>query len=580
MHTLVTFVKHEWKLLMAALAFAAVSQTFSLIDPQLFRILIDDYATQVTSYTPPEFLKAVGVLVLLMIGAAFVARLAKNFQEYCVNILREKVGTKLYANGIEHILALPYQTFEDHRSGEVLSKIQKARDTAKALIQSSIDTVFLSFVGIVIVIGYAFFVHWYIAVAYIALLPIIGVGTWYMSKSIKNSQQQIVREGAELAAATTERLRNIELVRSLGLEGQEVARLNKTNDAILDLEMKKVLQIRKLSFTQGTVVNTARSALIFLMLYLLVASLMTLGEFFSLLFYSFFIFTPLQGFANVVTQYQEAHAALEEYEGLLKQEFKNENTKEKGLVPQQLTPLGFKDVHFKYTTSEEQTLTDISFTLDKGKTIAFVGPSGSGKTTIMKLLVGLYETTTGSIFFDGVDAQDVDYTAVKNKIGFVAQETQLFAGTLRDNLRFVNPDATDADCLAALKAAAADGLVERTGEGLDTRIGEQGIKLSGGERQRVAIARALVRNPELIIFDEATSSLDTLTEQEITETIQSLRKSKPNLSVILIAHRLSTVVGADTIYVLKHGALEEKGTHTELLKNKGLYSSLWDMQQA
>jgi ATP-binding cassette subfamily B protein len=198
---------------------------------------------------------------------------------------------------------------------------------------------------------------------------------------------------------------------------------------------------------------------------------------------------------------------------------------------------------------------------------------------LLKLLVGLYRPTSGKILLNGSSSDEIDFRTFRRRVGYVAQETQLFAGTIRENLLFVRPDATDAQCLVALDHAAAMPIVERGGKGLDTRIGESGIKISGGERQRLAIARALLRDPELVIFDEATSSLDSITEKSITETIRRIAELRPSLLTVLVAHRLSTVAHADRIYVLERGRLVEQGTHQELLAAGNLYAALWREQQ-
>jgi ATP-binding cassette subfamily B protein len=215
--------------------------------------------------------------------------------------------------------------------------------------------------------------------------------------------------------------------------------------------------------------------------------------------------------------------------------------------------------------------------VQRGQTIAFVGPSGAGKTTLVKLLVGLYQPHTGLVRYNGVDAQEIDADELRAQIGFVTQDTQLFSGTIRENLLFVRPEATDAECLDVLHRAAADSLLARADRGLDTLIGEGGVKVSGGEKQRLSIARALLRRPRLLVFDEATSSLDSITEEEITRTIRSVG-AKSDTITILIAHRLSTIMHAERIYVLEKGRIVEAGSHAELLNQVGLYYALWRQQ--
>jgi ATP-binding cassette subfamily B protein len=249
-------------------------------------------------------------------------------------------------------------------------------------------------------------------------------------------------------------------------------------------------------------------------------------------------------------------------------------------TPQHLGPvvhLNFKNVSFKHKTVAHKAIDNISFSATKGETIAFVGPSGSGKTTLMKLLVGLYRPQEGNVFYNGLDENSIDFNDLRNQIGFVTQDTQLFSGTIRENLMFVNPYATEEDLLDALHKASCDYLLARAEKGVDTMIGEGGLKLSGGEKQRLSIARALIRKPRLLIFDEATSALDSLTEEEITDTIRTISSTSDQVT-ILIAHRLSTIMHADRIYVLEKGEVVETGAHDKLLTEKGLYYAMWRQQ--
>ena len=570
------YTKKYKGLILLALILAAINQLFSLLDPQILRLLIDNYASKTNELSKDVFIKGVGFLLLAFIGVAFVSRLAKNFQDYFVSAITQKVGTDMYAMGVNHTFSLPYGIFEDRKSGEILQKLQKARLDSQTVIQSLINIVFLSLIGMLFVIGYSFYVHWSIGITLSLIIPILGIPIFILSKKIKESQKKIVAESAELAGSTTETLRNVELVKSLGLENQEIKRLNNVNENILKLELKKIKFIRKISFIQGTLVNGARVGLMFLMLWLLFNQGITIGEFLTLFIYSFFVFTPLTELAVVVSQYQEAKASNEKLEEILKIKIVKESNKLHKIG--EIKSIIFDRVGFSYDKGKELAVENFNVKINAGETIAFVGLSGSGKTTIVKLLLGLYKPTNGELLFNGINSTKVNYDALRKRIGLVAQETQLFAGSIRENLLFVNPNATDKECLNALKVASIQHIVKQRQEGLDTKIGEGGIKLSGGERQRLAIARAILRNPDILIFDEATSSLDSLTEKEITKTIKDISKHKPGLITFLVAHRLSTLAHADIIYVLERGKLIEQGKHQELLKKKGLYAALWREQ--
>lgn len=575
MKLLLRYLKNYKHLVILALILAAINQVFSLLDPAIFRHVIDDYATKFKEYTTSEFFKGVGFLLMLAVGAALVSRIAKNFQDYFINVITQRLGAQIYSDGINHSLKLPYSVFEDQRSGQTLGILQKVRTDSEKLISAGVNILFTSIVGIVFVGIYAFSVHWIIAPIYLCAIPIIGFLSSAMGKKIKNIQKTIVAETTGLAGSTTESLRNIELVKSLGLAQQEIERLNSTTEKILKLELQKVKYIRSLSFIQGTIVNLLRTSILLVMMYLIFTQAITTGQFFTLFIYSFYIFGPLQELGNIINIYREAEVSLGKFQDIL-----NIPVDPKPLNPVNIGSiknLEFENVTFKHQSSSTNALTDITFKTATGNTIAFVGPSGSGKTTLVKLLLGLYRPLEGNIFYNETPYDKIDLDSMREEIGFVSQDTQLFSGTIRENLLFVNPAATDEECYEVLRKAACQTLLERADKGLDTVIGEGGVKVSGGEKQRLSIARALLRKPNLMIFDEATSALDSITEEGINKTIREI-SSKENYITLMIAHRLSTIMHADIIYVLERGEIIESGKHSELLEIKGLYFAMWRQQ--
>lgn len=575
MKLLYSYLKRFWKLVLITLALATINQVFSLLDPLIFRYVIDNYATQYAKFTMPEFINGVGTLLLAAVGVAFISRVAKNFQDYFVNTITQKLGAQIYQDGLRHSLEMPYQLFEDQRSGETLGKLQKVRSDVERLINVSVNMLFTTLVGVVFVLFYAFSIHWMIAPIYFSTMPLLGWVSSVLGKKVKAVQKSIVAETTALAGATTESLRNIELVKSLGLAQQEIKRLNATTDKILKLELKKVRFIRSLSFIQGTTVNALRTSILGLMMYLIFSQEITIGQFFSLWIYSFFIFGPLQELGSIINVYREAEVSLNNFEEILK------SPKEaKPLNPtpvEEVRSLEFSAVTFRHQSATRDALREISFRATTGETIAFVGPSGAGKTTLVKLLVGLYRPQVGKILYNGIDSASVDLDQLREKIGFVTQDTQLFSGSIRENLLFVNPSATDEECLDVLNKAACQTLLLRADKGLDTVIGEGGVKVSGGEKQRLSIARALLRKPNVLVFDEATSSLDSLTEEEISATVREI-STRRDITTIMIAHRLSTVMHADRIYVLEKGEVAESGKHAALVEEKGLYYAMWRQQ--
>lgn len=576
MKLLIEYLSRYKGLVVLALLLAAINQVFSLLDPYIFgRYIIDPFAKQPDKWTQDEFLKGITVGLLMLVGTAMVSRIAKAFQDYTVNVIIQKFGARIYTDGLRHALRLPFSEFEDQRSGETLSVLQKVRTDTEKFISVFVNVLFATIVGIIFVIIYALSLNSWLVVIYLGGAVLLGMLTSALSKKIKVIQKNIVKETTALAGSTTESLRNIELVKSLGLTQQEVRRLNATTIKILGLELKKVRSIRAISFVQGTFVNFLRQVIMFALLYFIFKNELTLGQMVTMQFYTFFIFGPLQELGNVILTYREAEASL----GNLKALFAKK-VEEKPAQPRQINgikKLRFEDVKFQHNTAVHPALESISFEAQTGDTIAFVGPSGSGKTTLVKLLVGLYQPKTGNIYYNDINNKEIDFDELRHQIGFVTQDTQLFSGTIKENLLFVNPSATDEQILDVLHKSACQNLLARAEKGIDTMIGEGGLKLSGGERQRLSIARALLRQPRLMIFDEATSALDSLTEEEISHTIKDITAKREHITV-MIAHRLSTIMHADRIYVLERGRIIETGSHLELIEAKGLYYAMWRQQ--
>ncbi|HTS43356.1 MAG TPA: ABC transporter ATP-binding protein [Puia sp.] len=589
MKILLNYLKpHKW-LVTLTLFLAAVNIGFSLFDPIIFGKIVNlsnEYVQARKNQVPYSFDRFFmtfswihpGVINLLLfsIGVAMMSRIAKNFQDYFMNVVVQKFGAKVFTDGLQHAMTLPYQEFEDQRSGETLGVLQKVRNDTEKFINYFINVLFGVIVGVIFVFVYAaIWIHWSIPLVYLVGISLLTFISNVLSKKIKTIQKNIVKQTTSLAGSTTESLRNIELIKSLGLTQEEVNRLNKNTYKILGLELTKVKRIRSISFVQGTFVNTLRQIILFILMWLIFRDKMNAGQLVTMQIFSFFVFGPLQDIGNIILSYREAEASLNNFDNLMKKtpEVQPKEPKHLGSIIE----LSFRHVVFKHATAKHHAIDNISFDVKTGETIAFVGPSGAGKSTLMKLLVGLYRPREGSILYNGLDETSINFDDLRNQIGFVTQDTQLFSGTIKENLLFVNPTATEADLRDVLSKASCDNLLARAEKGLDTMIGEGGLKLSGGEKQRLSIARALLRKPRVLIFDEATSALDSLTEEEITQTIRQV-SSQRNQITILIAHRLSTIMHADRIYVLEKGEVVETGTHENLLLEKGLYYAMWRQQ--
>ncbi|HPZ89123.1 MAG TPA: ABC transporter ATP-binding protein, partial [Flavihumibacter sp.] len=507
---------YKW-LVFLTLLLAGINTGFSLIDPIIFGRIIKvafNYKTYADSQNLKGFINAVGWLLLASIGVAMVSRIAKAFQDYFFNVITQKFGARIFTDGLKHAMKLPYHEFEDQRSGETLSILQKVETDTEKFISNFINILFGVMVGTVFVTIYSFNIHPSLPLVYFGGIVLLTVITNFLSRRIKLIQKNIVAETTSLAGTTTESLRNIELIKSLGLTNQEVERLNKNTFKILGLELTKVKRVRSLSFVQGTFVNTLRQVILAILMWQIYKENMRPDQLVTMQFFSFFIFGPLQEVGNIILSYREAEASLNNFRHLM--EKAPEPVPAHPIQVDNIQTLSFEDVGFKHKTAQQHAVKNISFTAAKGETIAFVGPSGAGKTTLVKLLAGLYRPQQGKILYNGINENEIDFDDLRRQIGFVTQDTQLFSGTIRENLLFVKPDATEAEVMAALEKASAQNLLARAEKGIDTMIGEGGLKLSGGEKQRLSIARSLLRQPNLLIFDEATSALDSLTEEAIT----------------------------------------------------------------
>jgi ATP-binding cassette subfamily B protein len=562
--------------LFSALLMAAINICFSLSDSIITGKLLQDCGVGVGKYKGNElgFIKSLSFWLGLSLGAAMISRITKNFQDYYTNIVIQRTGAEMYTDGIKKSLDLPFEEFEDQRSGETLSKLTKVRTDSEKLITLSISLVFQTVIGFIFVIAYVSQIDYRISIIFLITAPVIAFVSSYLGKKIKVVSRKIVNQTNSLAGSTTESLRNIELVKSLGLTHQEEKRLNLNTLKILRLEIQKVRFIRSLSFIQGTTVHFLRTCVVFTLYYFLFGDKIIVGDLLTMVFFTFFIFGPLQELGNFIIALNETKVSMENFETLLESptEYRPKSPKSIGAI----TSLEFKNVTFKHKTAQFSAVENINFTIKKGETIAFVGPSGSGKTTLVKLLVGLYPPAKGEVLYNNTKSTEIDLLHLRQQLGFVTQDAQLFSGTIRENLLFVKPSATDEELLDVIKRSSCQNLLDRAEDGLNSSIGEGGIKVSGGEKQRLSIARAILRNPNLLIFDEATSALDSITEEEINKTIRTI--SNENRITVLIAHRLSTIMHADNIFVLEQGKIVEQGKHFDLLEQKGLYYAMWRQQ--
>lgn len=575
MRTLWKYLKPHKQLIFFSLLLAGAAQLLNLVDPIIFGKIVDDYASNPNDLPEDELIHSVLYWLGLAAVIALLAQFFKSAQEYLTRKAVAQFGMQIFNDGLKQTLRLSFQEFEDNRSGTTLSVLQKVKTDAERFVNSFINVLFSSLVGAGFLLWYSLNKNWMLIPVFFIGVVVLGSLTGLLSRKIKTVQRFINRQTNAQAGVITESLRNIELVKSLGLTFPEIRRLHQQTLSIFGLEMFKARRVSTLSFLQGSTLNLLKQSILFILLWLIFRKVLSTGELIAMQFISTAIFVPLQNLGNMILQYREVDASIKNFDQLMNKPIERRPESPVSIGP--LDSLKFEQVVFRHKTASYNAIDDISFAIATGQTIAFVGPSGSGKSTLVKLLVGLYVPVSGKIYFNDVYSTAIRYNPLRRQIGFVTQDTQLYAGSIRDNMLFVDPAASDEQIHEALRQASASTLIANAPEGINTILGENGMKLSGGEKQRISIARALLRQPRLLIFDEATSALDSLTEEDISRTIRDISASRERMT-ILIAHRLSTIMHADIIYVLERGKIAETGSHEVLLQQKGLYYAMWRQQ--
>ncbi|MBH1963743.1 MAG: ABC transporter ATP-binding protein [Comamonadaceae bacterium] len=575
MRMLWKYLKPQWRLAAMALLLAGLSQILALVDPIIFGKLIDEYATQKGIKPDDELVRGALALLALAVVVALASRAARALQEYVTRMVVQRFGAQIFNDGLRQTMRLNFQEYEDVRSGETLSLLLRVRQYTERFINAFINVLYASVVGLGFLLWYAVTKSWLLVPVFLIGLLVLGGLSGLLSRQIRTQQRSINRETTKNAGFITESLRNVALIKSLGLTYREIRRMQAETEKIFALEMTKVRRIRWLSFLQGSTLSILKLSVLFTLLWLIFRDVLSTGELIAMQFISVAILAPLQELGTIILTWREASSSMTNFEELMAKPVERRPPDAVQLGP--IESLRFEQVVFRHRGAGENSIDGVSFNARRGDTIAFVGPSGSGKSTLIKLLLGLYRPDEGAVLFNEINARRLRYNEARRQVGYVTQETTLFAGTVRENLQFVRPEANDEQILQALTQAKAAQIIERLPQGLNTLIGESGYKLSGGERQRLSIARALLREPRLLIFDEATSALDSLTEQQVTETVRALSSSHSWIS-IMIAHRLSTIMHADTIHVLERGRIVESGNHEELVEQKGLYYAMWRQQ--
>lgn len=559
---------HKWKFYVG-LVFLLFTGATALAFPKLMGMLIDCVKNKDMSQANYIALGLVVILFMQSIFSFFRLYLFVNFTEHTLANLR----LALYSN----LVKLPMSFFSQKRVGELNSRISsditQIQDTLTSTIAEFLRQ-FILIIGGVILLGNESIK---LTLLMLSVVPLVAVAAVVFGRFIRKYSKSVQDKVAESQVIVEETMQGISIVKAFANEWYEIARYN-----------GKIKEVVAIAIKGGKYRGYFASFIIFCLFGAIVAVVwfgvrlsisgeMSVGQLISFVLYSTFVGASFGGIAELYAQIQKAIGATERVFELLDESPEKINSVQNAATQKIKGDVTFKNVGFSYPSRKEiKVLKDVNFTAKFGQKIAIVGPSGTGKSTIASLLLRFYNVDSGEILVDGKNIYDFDLEQLRGNMSIVPQDVILFGGTIKENIAYGKPDATDAEILLAAKQANAYNFVESFPEKFETLVGERGIKLSGGQRQRIAIARALLKNPSILILDEATSSLDSESEKLVQEALEILMEGRTS---IIIAHRLSTIRSADQILVLDNGTISEQGTHQELITLKnGIYKNLSNLQ--
>lgn len=560
--------KNTWKFYLGLL-FLLLTSVTALAFPKFMGMLVDCVNKKDSGLANQIALGLGLVLILQSVFSFFRLSLFVNFTE---NTLAN-VRLALYTN----LVKLPMSFFSQKRVGELNSRI--SNDISQ--IQDTLTTTIAEFLRQFILIIGSFVmlasINIKLTIMMISVVPLVGVAAVFFGRFIRKYSKKVQDQVAESQVVVEETMQGISIVKAFANEWYEIERYTTKIREVVKVAIKGG-QLRGYfaSFIIvclfGTIV-----AVVWYGVQLSIAGEITVGELFTFILYSSYVGASSGGIAELYAQMQKAIGATERVFELLEEIPEKINSIENQNFPKIKGDVSFENVAFTYPSRKEiQVLKEVSFTALSGQKIAIVGPSGAGKSTIASLLLRFYDTTGGSITIDNKNMLDYDLEALRGNMSIVPQDVILFGGTIKENIAYGKPNATDEEIMLAAKQANALQFIQGFPEQFETVVGERGIKLSGGQRQRIAIARALLKNPSILILDEATSSLDSESEKLVQEALEVLMEGRTS---IIIAHRLSTIRSADQILVLDQGQITEKGTHQELIAiENGIYKNLSNLQ--
>ena len=513
----------------------------------------------------------VGLLVIIFLVQAIFSFVNR----YNLGFVGERVVSDLRQELYQHLMGLSLSFFADRRTGEIVSRLTNDVTILQTAVTDNLINLLRQSLTLVGGVIFLFWLDWRLTSLILLGIPIVTLTMVFLGRQIRRVATQVQDHLAEASAVLDESVGAVRIVKSFAREAYEISRFNAAVEDTFAAAMRRVRISAVLAPIIGFMAFMSITITLWFGSYQVIQGRLSPGDLIAYLIYTMLVATPIATFSGLYGQFQSALGATERLFEFLDLQPDIADAPEAYPLPEIVGRVEFENVSFEYETSLP-VLHDVSLVTKPGQVVALVGPSGAGKTTLVNLIPRFYDVTAGRISIDGLDIRQVTSLSLRQQVGIVPQEAVLFSDTIRENIRYGRLDATQDEIEAAAQAANAHDFIIKMPDGYDTRVGERGIKLSGGQRQRVAIARAILKNPRILILDEATSSLDSESEFFVQEALERLMKSR---TTFVIAHRLSTIVKADWILVLDEGRIVEQGPHLELLSREdGLYRKLHAMQ--